>query len=314
MLGESSPTSRPGVTGKEETTMVSVEVVVVAFNCPTEMLDACVSSALAEQTDSVSVSVCIVDNASSAPVRHCDGNGRIMRNEQNLGFGRAVNQAVRTSTKDYVLMLNPDATLAQGALARALSAHDDTTISVLMLMKGDEVQLDAYTPWFFSLERQVRRRTLAGKLSKPNTEPVEVRKACGGALLASVGLLQQFGPFDERYFLYGEDFDFSLRFRGSGKRIFLQRGSIVHHTAAYSAKSHGELVERARADAAVRLGSYHLPRILSLAQRVELFIVTIFGVLVGGRASKRSIRLCRLKELRRWGLARDCPAFDPRHL
>ena len=72
----------------------------------------------------------VVDNASS------DGSGaiaeqfapavRLLRNAQNVGFGRGVNQAVAATTAPLVLVMNPDCRLVPGALAALrleLAAH-----------------------------------------------------------------------------------------------------------------------------------------------------------------------------------------------
>ena len=62
----------------------------------------------------------VVDNASSdgseAIAEQYGSPVRLIRNPENVGFGRAVNQALATTTAPLVLMMNPDCQLVRGAL------------------------------------------------------------------------------------------------------------------------------------------------------------------------------------------------------
>src|SRR5439155_10420189 len=71
----------------------------------------------------------IVDNASSAPqttsvLDRWAGRATVIRNQQNVGFAAATNQAFRMSTGDYVMTLNPDARVGMGAIAAAIEYLD----------------------------------------------------------------------------------------------------------------------------------------------------------------------------------------------
>jgi GT2 family glycosyltransferase len=47
-------------------------------------------------------------------------------------------------------------------------------------------------------------------------------------MFARTQALQDAGGFDERFFLYFEDFDLSLRMRKIGRVVFLPTASIIH--------------------------------------------------------------------------------------
>ena len=92
--------------------------------------------ALEEQRAQLDLAVTVVDNASG------DGSAelvsqefprvRLIRNDQNVGFGAAHNQALRDATARYWLVLNSDATPLPGALRTLvdfLDAHPNVAVA-----------------------------------------------------------------------------------------------------------------------------------------------------------------------------------------
>lgn len=296
---------------------IRVDVVVVCFNSDPELLQACIDSVTASYESSGIVgSIILVDNASDIPVEDtADVDGaQILRMETNVGFGRAVNSGVEASTADSILMLNPDAAIAPDGLTRFLEAaehHRHALVGGWLHNQGC-VQSDAYMQWDFSCTRTRRRQRFAKALQDVTEDVVFVEKVCGGALFADRKLLNELGPFDPRFFLYGEDADLSRRASARGIPLVLARRAEITHAAASSQKTFGRLVEGARADAAIRLTSYHCGRFTSYLQRVELAAVTLLGAVAGGASSSsRRARLARLGQIRRWGLRSDAPPFAP---
>ncbi|MDP8937703.1 MAG: glycosyltransferase [Actinomycetota bacterium] len=57
----------------------------------------------------------------------------------------------------------------------------------------------------------------------------EIFAWCGAAVLLSRPYLESVGPFDDRFFLYYEDFDLSWRGRAKGWRYVCVPESVVHH-------------------------------------------------------------------------------------
>lgn len=293
------------------------DVIVVLFDTERELIDKCLSSIdRARRHAGIDGTTVLFDNGSTKDVSVSPGPDHISRrSEINLGFGAAMNRAIKYSTAETVLLLNPDAELSTEALANFEYAHRAFPTALLggWLQKGSSVQVDAMLNWVFSVDRLARRRSYSRYLLEHEGTPVvAVQKVCGGALFASRELLQQYGPFDERFFLYGEDADLSRRASGDGVPLFAVPTARVLHAAASSQVHHGELVERARADAAIRLGAYHLPMFLSYVQRIELGLITLLGLLAPRTSSStRMIRLARFREILAWGVKRDRPKFSP---
>lgn len=237
--------------------------------------------------------------------------------DENMGFGYAMNRAVAAAAGDRVLLLNPDAVLAPEAIRHLL-----TTVRVgrrilasPLMESGGGLQIDAMTLWMSSVERLITRGRKRRRLraAVETGSEVSVEKVSGGALFAFRHDLQELGPFDERFFLYGEDADLSLRARALGFELIVVSAARADHLGGESARRHGRLVEAARQDAALRLVAYHRPFPVALTLRVEALLAAVAGTVLGGRSTSPSAgaRLVRLEEIRRWSLLRDAPRFDP---
>ncbi|WP_072803633.1 glycosyltransferase [Rhodococcoides yunnanense] len=292
---------------------VSVDVVVVCSDADPSLLRQCIDSVRASYAASdVEGSIVLVDNVGSGvTVDATDASGvLVLRTDSVVGFGSAVNLAVAESTSDSILVLDPGATLAPDGLARFLDAADHHRNSLIggWLQRDGDVQSDAYMQWDFSMSRSRRRARFARSLAEVDEDVVVVEKVCGSALFADRKLLGELGPFDLR-FRHDEDADLSRRAAAKGVVLLVARRAEIEHVCAQ--RDHGRELERARADAAIRLTSYHCSRSTSYAQRIELAAVTFLGVFAGAAPAPRRARLARLGQVWRWGFRRDAPPFVP---
>jgi GT2 family glycosyltransferase len=99
---------------------IDVSICMVSLDC-WNVLEPCLRS-LRASTGSVTHEVIVVDNASTDEtperlVRHFP-EVQVVRNERNVGFTRATNQAIRRSRGRYLLWLNTDTLLQPDSLAR----------------------------------------------------------------------------------------------------------------------------------------------------------------------------------------------------
>jgi len=137
---------------------------------------------------------------------------------ENLGFGKALNRAVREEPGDPIVFLNDDVTVLPGfveALADTLDTGVDMVAAVLLREREPE-RIDS--------AGVIADRTLLG-FDYLNGEPVEALAGApdplgptGGAALFRRAAFEAVGGFDEHMFLYYEDLDLALRLR--------QRGSV----------------------------------------------------------------------------------------
>jgi N-acetylglucosaminyl-diphospho-decaprenol L-rhamnosyltransferase len=202
--------------------MLSATAILVTFNSA-----AVLTAALASLPPGLPA--IIVDNAStdtSADIAEA-ASATVVRNPTNLGFGIANNVGIRAAQTDWVLLLNPDATLAPGffdAMAAAAAAHPEASILVpaITTRKGRFTKHHSVlTPPSF------RPQQLASDIRS-------IGFASGGVLLARREVLLQLGGFDEALFLYFEDDDLSRRVLDAGHTILLVEAAEAVHTGNVS--------------------------------------------------------------------------------
>ena len=102
-----------------------LDVVIVSYRSR-ELLRQCLTAVRAFQPQ-VEVRVWVVDNASGdgTPEMVCTGFPEVDVVSANLGFAAASNLAIRRGSAPYVLALNPDTRLTEGALDRLLALMDE---------------------------------------------------------------------------------------------------------------------------------------------------------------------------------------------
>lgn len=300
--------------------MRTISVAIVTFNPDAALLDECINSICEAATETAAQWEILIGDNGSTDLQFIDrlpsGTRAFLFNE-NLGFGRAANRLARLATGDIILFLNPDACLDKGAGQELLdlmcNSAEQSVIYTGRLHKNGLIQTDAYWHWWTTVEHSMRRGCWTRYLNATTNNPsVIVPKVCGGALFGQRSELISFGPFDEDFFLYGEDADLSLRAKAAGTSLRLANRVSVSHQAASSMVTHSALVERARTDAAIRLASKHLPYFASFAVRLDLALTTAVGMITGARSStSRRVRGARFEELSRWGLKAQAGRFDP---
>ena len=212
---------------------MSVAVIIVNYNSGA-LLSRCLKS-MSDQTLCADELV-VVDNAStdaeSQSVLASVTTATVIKSETNLGYGGAINLAVRKiDTTDYIVCLNPDAFPEPNWLEAMVNAADNHpnygSFASLMLRADDISVVDGagdnlhFTgiPW-----RRLHQRALNDGLK---TEPVF--SACAGAALYRTSLFIQFGGFDDVYFMYVEDIDLGFRLQLAGHPCLFVRDAIVHH-------------------------------------------------------------------------------------
>ncbi|HZO37376.1 MAG TPA: glycosyltransferase family 2 protein [Solirubrobacteraceae bacterium] len=161
----------------------------------------------------------IVDNASTdgTPDRIAERfpDARLVRNADNVGFGRAVNQGAALGEGSAIVLLNDDVEPEPGFVAALLEQleRDERVgmVAGLLLMPGGEV-VDGFgveADPTLAVYNRLRGRS-------PEETPGRLLGPSGGAAAYRRSAWDQAGGFDERLFAYGEDVDLALRLRGAG--------------------------------------------------------------------------------------------------
>lgn len=147
---------------------------------------------------------------------------------KNHGFGNSHNIAIQKCTSDYFLILNPDVCFLPGSLGSALEAlqHDQDIGLCLPVVLNDNLSLQkihSYKPSFFdiylrSIAPAFLKRAFKNHLCELTNVPIDEKIPTGSKIVFSgccmffkLDILKKLEGFDERYFLYFEDYDLSLR-------------------------------------------------------------------------------------------------------
>lgn len=215
-----------------------VEVVIPSFDRADLALG--VLTALESQTYRDFRAVLVDDGSgdgTAEAVRRRFPAARVVALPRNRGFAGAVNAGLRTSPAELVALLNNDARPERTWLAelvRALDAHPDCDgAASLILREEPKGAIDSAGDGVSSL-----------LLPYPigSNEPDDGRYSCerpvfaasGGAVLYRRELFDAIGFFDERFFAYFEDVDFSFRAQLAGRRFLFVPSSRVLHAGGAS--------------------------------------------------------------------------------
>lgn len=149
----------------------------------------------------------------------------------NVGFSYALEQGY-----EYIGTLNPDATADAywtSSLIAELDTNNDVGIATGILARSDKKTVDTtaeqYTTWGIPSPRG--RDSLLADAPK---QPEYVFGSTGGGFIARADMLREVGLFDEKYFMYFEDVDFSFRAQLAGYKVRYTPSAIAYHKLSAS--------------------------------------------------------------------------------
>ena len=193
---------------------VLCDIVIPVWNQP-ELTRRCLESVEANTPERVRL--LLIDNGSEEGTREVLKHFKqtsvkpveILRNEQNLGFIKAVNQGIRASTAPWVCLLNNDTVVHPGWLREMVEAAESYPRIGLLNPSSN---------------------TLGSDPNKLSPGWVELPTAVGFCLLARKSLFDQIGLLDERYGMGNfDDDDLSRRVRQAGYICARACNAYVHH-------------------------------------------------------------------------------------
>ena len=179
---------------------------------------------------------------------------KVIANKDNVGFSRANNQAIRISTGEYVLLLNPDTVVEDDTFTKTIEFMDSHPeaggLGVKMVdgkgrflpesKRGLPTPMTAFYKMFGFAKLFPRSKRFAryymGHLD--NDEINEVEILSGAFMLMRRETLDKCGLLDETFFMYGEDIDLSYRIILAGyKNYYFPKTRIIHYKGESTEKS-----------------------------------------------------------------------------
>jgi GT2 family glycosyltransferase len=208
-----------------------VDVVILTWNDP-DLLAVAVASAL-HQAD-VDVAVTVVDNGSTPPARPDVPEVRTIRSETNLGVGGGRNLGVGAGSAPYVCVLDSDARLHPGALARLVRPLDaDDTIGLsapVFAGQAPEASAGRAPTLGRKLLRACNRTDVYATTPGQGRGPWwDVEFAIGACQLFRRDAFDTVRGIDASARFGPEDVDFCLRLRDAGWGVVQVDGPICDH-------------------------------------------------------------------------------------
>ena len=225
-----------------------LDIIIVNWNSGTQLRRCLESVAATDRRGTELQRVSVVDNASSDKSACALDDLALplvcMRNTTNRGFAVACNQAAADSTATYLLFLNPDTVLAPDSLIAPVgfmeqSPNADVGIVGVQLVENQGVVSRScarfLTPGMILRKMIGLERVLAPRFPShvmkewDHRATREVDHVTGAFFLVRRDAFRSLGGFDERFFVYLEDLDFSLRAKRAGWRTFYLTSTAVYH-------------------------------------------------------------------------------------
>lgn len=243
----------------------SVLIVIVNYNGK-HLLEKHLPSIL--QTDYKPFDIVVVDNASkdnSVPfLKEKYPDIKVIKNEENLGFGKANNIGIRKYPDyDYYVLVNNDISVEKDWLTKLVStAKKDNGIGgVGPKILYSEQRKGSYI--INSAGMDINKHYLAydrhegEEDSKKYSIVEEVEGLTGATLLIPSKVWKELKGFNEKMFMYYEDVDLCLRIRDLGYKLIYCGESVVYHDHMASSKNIGskKCNRRSRKNRFISIGS-----------------------------------------------------------
>lgn len=225
---------------------MDLTIVIVSWNT-CDILRDCLCSAYGQMAD-LECEVIVVDNASADDsvqmVKREFPDVCVIANTENRGFAGANNQGMAIAQGRYVLLLNSDTIVQEGALAQTVifaDAHPEAAVVGCRVLNADRT-LQASCFMFPSVLNMVLSTTYLYKIfaknrffgrermtwwDKNDARAVDVISGC--FMLVRQEAMKQVGLMDDSFFMYAEETDWCYRFKKAGwKNLYTPEGRIIH--------------------------------------------------------------------------------------
>ncbi|MCI4626125.1 MAG: glycosyltransferase family 2 protein [Candidatus Magnetoovum sp. WYHC-5] len=230
---------------------LTLTISIVTYNSK-HVIAPCLDSIIST-VNNVDYEIIVVDNASTdATAKYIKNNYpsvTLIANTENIGFGRAHNQAFKNAKGQFFLILNPDTIIHENTIERLIDFMCETPEATLC---GCKIYWDDnkgfqfpdlklhnlmtailhFTPFLLHFPKSHAAKTYWQTAYKfwAATKPIEVEAITGGFMLIKSNVYETIAGFDEGFFLFFEEHDLMRRINKAGYKIYyLPDVSIQHY-------------------------------------------------------------------------------------
>jgi len=231
-----------------------LSVIIVNYNVR-YFLEQCLNSVI-KASEGIDCEIFVVDNNSAdgscAMVSTCFSQVRLIRNKENAGFAKACNQAIRQSSGEFILLLNPDTIVDENAFTECLGfmrSHTDAGALGVKMIDGNgrylrESKRAFPSPLtaFFKMAGFSKAFPLSPLFSRYYMAHIDIDQIAeievlpGAFMFIRKETLEKTGLLDENFFMYGEDIDLSYRIINAGYKIYYYPEVKIIHFKGESSK------------------------------------------------------------------------------
>lgn len=270
---------------------MQISIIIVNWNAGLQLLD-CITSIIQYHHDVV-LSVVIIDNASTdnsivqvEKLKNLPFQLQIIANSENRGFAAACNQGAAIANSEFLLFLNPDTRLFENSLITPFTFMKqpiNRSIGICGIRLVDEYGNTSTSAAHFLTLRVIAGKTLGLTKLFPYFFPVHlisstdlhesriVDQVIGAFFLIRKNVFEQCHGFDERFFVYFEEVDLSLRAKQLGySSYFLSNATAFHKGGGCS-----EQVKSARLFFTLRSRIFYAQKHYSLTEFIALICLTV---------------------------------------
>jgi len=227
--------------------MTNLAICIVTLNARDHIIS-CLDSIFAKTR--VDIDIVVVDNHSTDGtvdlIRARFPTVKLIVNDDNYGFSRAVNQGLKILDARYYILLNPDVVVIEDALDRLVAFMDENPragICTPRVFNGNgtmqyQCRRGEARPWdvfsyFLGLSRLFPKdpRFTGYLMTHLDDDQVnEVKAVSGGSMMIRREVIEQIGYLDERYFAYQEDTDYCFQARKAGWKVYyIPEARMIHY-------------------------------------------------------------------------------------
>lgn len=236
--------------------MSQIRVAVVIVNWKTPALLALCLDSIKLEPQADSFEVWVVDNNSGDEscemLRSRYPHVKLIANSENVGFSKACNQAIPLSSGEFVLLLNPDTEVKDGAIGKLADFMAENpkvgAVGPKVLNTDGTLQL-ACRRSFPSVKAAFFRVTYLSRLFPKNKtlseynltfqdpdKTVEVDALSGSCMMVRRQAIDKIGLLDEDIFMFGEDIDWCWRIKQAGWAVYYRPDAVIYHVHGASSR------------------------------------------------------------------------------
>lgn len=213
--------------------------------------DTCELITSIKRTETSSYEIIVVDNASvgndveQIVCMHPDVT--VVRSDKNLGFAGGNNLGYRYAKGEHIFFLNNDMVIKAPVLQPMIERLADKKYAgvspcIVYLYKPDSIQYYGYQD-MTSITLKHTTEAFDSSRREHFMHPKETEVMHGGAMMVRRDVIEDVGLMTEVYFLFYEEFDWSLRIREAGYKLFYEPSSLVYHKGSMTIKPQSPLRE-----------------------------------------------------------------------